>query len=183
MREIDQDIILNCQKKEIGAFSQMYEFYKDRIYNLCLRMSGNYQEAEDLTQDVFLKVYQKIGEYRFSSSFSSWIYQIATNLCIDKARRAQKITFVNLKETEQDVSDSMEELLYKKEMEVQLQKALTKLKPQYRIYIILRDKEGLTYSEIARILGVNLGTVKSKLNRARMQLAKELKDYKRERSR
>lgn len=178
MEEIDKNIILNCQKKDIGAFSQMYEFYKKKIYNLCLRMTGNYQDAEELTQDVFLIVWQKIGQFRFHSSISSWIYQIATNLCIDKARRAQKISFLPLTEAKAGKKESMDEILYKKEMELKLQNALNKLKPQHRIYIILRDKQGFTYSEIAQILRVNLGTVKSRINRARMQLVKELKEYK-----
>lgn len=179
MEEIEKNIILLCQKKDIGAFSKMYEFYKDKIYNLCLYMTKNQQDAEDIMQDIFLSVWKNIKKFNYQSKFSSWIYQIAVNHCIDKARKNKKVQFYPLSEIKAE-GKSPEEIFHQKEIKQILRNAISKLNPKFKIYIILRDKEGFSYEEISKILKVSLNVVKINVHRAREQLAKELEILKRE---
>lgn len=179
MEEIEKNIVLLCQEKDIGAFSKMYEFYKDKIYNLCLCMIKNQQDAEDIMQDIFLSIWKNIEKFSFQSKFSSWIYQIAINRCIDRERKNKRVQIYPLSEIKTE-EKSPEEIFHQKEIKQILRNAVNKLNPKFRAYIILRDKEGFSYEEISRILKVSLSVVKINIHRAREQLAKELEILRKE---
>jgi len=153
-----------------------------RIYNICYRFTGNSAEAEDLSQDVFLRVYKTLGSYRSAyGGFGTWMTSVTRNLLIDHYRRTKK------ERTTDSLDDAMpmvenkassarrpDELALLGELSGQIQSALTKLSPELREAVILRDLQQLEYGEIQRTLAVPEGTVKSRINRGRIELAKIL---------
>ncbi|MBN2530940.1 MAG: sigma-70 family RNA polymerase sigma factor [Deltaproteobacteria bacterium] len=169
----------------------LIEEHQSRIYNLIFRMIGNHEEAEDLLQEVFITVFKKIDSFRGESSLSTWIYRIATNHCINRkkylSRRKHyaKSSFSELTEKEQSETGSgitqnlprPDEMAEGKQMELLIQHAISSLDDEYKVVLILRDVQNLSYEEIEQILNVPAGTVKSRLHRARMALKEKLAPY------
>lgn len=173
---------------EKGAFDQLMLRYKDKVFNLCYRFLGDYDDAGDCAQDTFVKAYRALKSFKFGSSFSTWLYAIAVNTCKNKLKSAEhryrkKMVRIDAeKEGEKSLSREIEDSapspldqLAKKEKEALLRSAITALPEEARAVIVLRDIQGLSYEEIARVTGYNMGTVKSKLARARQQLREKLK--------
>ncbi|MDD5066251.1 MAG: sigma-70 family RNA polymerase sigma factor [bacterium] len=177
------------QSRDGKAFDQLVLKYKNKVFNLCYQFLGHYEDAEDCAQESFIKVFHHLKDFRFQSSFSTWLYRIAVNTCknkissleyrlrkrniyLDKPKESDKGVF--LQELPDDRS-SPAVLLERKEMLSQIQQAIRSLSKKQRTLVILRDVEGLAYEEIVRITGFKLGTVKSKLARARDQLKEKLK--------
>ena len=162
--------------------------YQDRIFNLCYRYLGDHEEADDSAQEAFIKVYRSLKKFRFESAFSTWLYRIAVNTCKNKLssqkyRRDRKIVRLDTGRgvgsqinTISDTSGSPENNLEKKERDILIQKAINSLPDDFKSVVVLRDVEGLSYEMTARITGYNIGTVKSKLSRARERLRKKLED-------
>jgi RNA polymerase sigma-70 factor (ECF subfamily) len=149
--------------------------YSKKVFNLAYQFSGSRQEAEDMTQDIFLKLYGSLGKYDFERNFTAWLLTLAKNHLIDEYRRTR------LERTQRDdldertmtqaAFDSPEKSLAREEDRKTVWKALDGLSPEIRATVILRDIQGLTYEEIADNLGLPLGTIKSRVNRGRLQLA------------
>lgn len=153
-----------------------------RIFNLCYRFTGNSHEAEDLTQDVFLRVYRTLGSYRSAyGGFATWMTSVTRNLLIDHYRRTRRDRLTD------SLDDAMPKLENKEsagrrpdqaalvgELSAQVQQGLAKISPDLREAVILRDLQGLEYREIQEVLGVPEGTVKSRINRGRIELARIL---------
>lgn len=164
------------------AFEELVLLHQQKIYSLCLRMSGNEDDAYDLAQDTFIKAYKSISSFKMESSISTWLYRIASNTCIDFLRRKKKRFKIVIEIDDEseafseipDTSLSPQKLLEKKELREAIAEALLKLSPQHRQIVILRDINELTYTEIAEILELGEGTVKSRLSRAREQLRRAL---------
>ena len=164
---------------KMPAFEKLVSLYGKKIYNYCYRMTGNKEDAEDISQDVFLKSYRSLNGFKRNSQFSTWIYRIAHNACIDHHRK-KKVETVSLTRSDEDngkqdneiVSDSLslEEEVLMNERKNAVHSAIAKLRPEYRTVIILRDIDGLSYDEIAGVLNIPLGTVKSYISRAREEL-------------
>ncbi|MEW6087012.1 MAG: sigma-70 family RNA polymerase sigma factor [bacterium] len=185
----DESLIERIMSGDKLAFDILVPRYKDKIFNLCYRFSGDYTEADDLTQETFIKVYLSVKHFRFESSFSTWIYRIAINVCKNRINslpyRFKRLTnsLSGSKDTEReglmnDVADNSPAPdceFEEKERKKIIQKAINKLPKDQMKMIILRDIEGLSYEEIAGITRCNLGTVKSKLARARFSLKEKLK--------
>src|SRR5580698_1984502 len=150
----DRDVIEACQRGDADAFRALFETYKDRVYSIALRYSGNPAVAMDIAQDTFLKLLSRIGEFRAESSFDSWLYRLVVNSCIDDQLRGRRMTRTKSEQRVQDV--------------------VARLAPEYRMVIVLRYTEGLAYDEIAKILGCSAGTVASRLNRAHKILERRL---------
>ncbi|MDP4110202.1 MAG: sigma-70 family RNA polymerase sigma factor [Bacillota bacterium] len=177
----ESQIIKRVQNGDEAAFEELLSAYEKKIYNLAYRESRNVQDAMDITQEVFLRVFRSIKDFRGESSFSTWVYRIATNMCIDFARRAAKNNAVSLtvydedgEAADMDIPDdsSTPETYYEKtELRREMERGLRMLSPEHRHIIILRDINGLSYLEIAQILKLEEGTVKSRLARARAKLA------------
>jgi RNA polymerase sigma-70 factor, ECF subfamily len=172
-------LIKNFQQGDTSAFGELVLRYQDKIYNLCRHMLGNAHDAEDAAQDVFLKAYQALPAFRPEASLYTWLYRIATNTCIDyKKKPLFESLFGDSGEGERLVHDraseapSPEKLYQSKQIGQALQKSLGKLSPKLRAIIILKELEELSYEEIADTLEISMGTVKSRIARAREELQK-----------
>ncbi|MFA5334515.1 MAG: sigma-70 family RNA polymerase sigma factor [Candidatus Omnitrophota bacterium] len=170
-------------------FDELVLEHKDKVFNLCYRFLGNYEEADDCAQETFVKVYRSLKDFRRESSVSTWIYRIAVNTCKNRAASAQYRRSRNMvrldepKETEDGARPSEigdDKLSPAKEADRRekgelIQEAIDSLPHDQKSVVILRDVEGLSYEDIAGATGLNPGTVKSKLSRARQELRKKLK--------
>lgn len=172
----DEELIARHVAGETGAFEAIVVRYRRPIYNLSYRMAGNASDAADLTQDIFLQLLRKAALFRKESSFKTWFYRMATNCCYDFLRRnrGREVSADPIEEynagAEADPADSLEN----REVGIEVHKAISELPLDQRSLVVLRDIYGYEYSEIARITGLRLGTVKSKLNRARLALCERL---------
>ena len=187
----DSDLVLACQASELrgldGAFRSVYDRYKDRVYNVCFRITGNATDALDASQETFGILYRKIREFRFESRFSSWVYRVAVNASIDLKRRASSRKLASLdavRDAQQsdgarfDVRDDAVEMpavsASRQELEAEVHRAIGRLSPKLRGITVLRYVENLSYEEISETLQISLGTVKSRLARAHEALDREL---------
>lgn len=182
---MDQDLELleRCLAGENSAWEGLLRVYMRKIYNLCYRFTGRAEEAEDLTQEVFIKIFQTLRSFDSAQgSFSTWLHRVARNHLVDHYRRTKKD---RMTESIDDDSESVAEVsspaagpvahLEARERKEQLQRALERLSPDLREAVVLRDLQDLDYLEIAQVLGVPQGTVKSRINRGRLELARVLK--------
>ena len=187
----DTSLVEACQAQALegleGPFRKIYELYKDRVYNVCYRVTGNASDALDASQETFGILFRKIGGFRFQSRFSSWIYRIAINASIDLKRRQGSRRLASL-EAVTDANDgdggrfdledgSVElppEVASRRELEAEVQRAIGRLSPKLRSITVLRYIESLSYDEIAETLDISLGTVKSRLSRAHAAMDREL---------
>lgn len=172
-----------------GPFRELYESYKDRVFNVCYRICGNAADALDASQETFGILFRKLPDFRFQSKFSSWVYRIAVNASIDLRRRTKRLTSLDgldegasLRERgaglARDLPDERAEMpvqaMTRHELELQIQGAIDRLSPKLRAITVLRYVEGLSYEEISETLQISLGTVKSRLARAHDALDREL---------
>lgn len=174
-------LIKDAQKGDLEAFNQLVISYQDRVFSLSLRILGDEDTAEDITQDAFLAAYHSLPRFR-GGSFRGWLYRIATNACLDEIRRRKRRPMMSLDEGEEANENSLlpydyqgfsilpEKEYERYEIEQAVQKALNQLGGDQRAVVVLVDLNDLDYLEAAQILGVPLGTVKSRLARARLQL-------------
>lgn len=162
------------------AFASLMTLYEKPIYNLCLRMSRKPEDAEELTQTAFLKAWRSLPGFQEDASFFTWLYRLATNTCIDflrqEGRRTSFLQTVSLDQEEQpftQIPDSRtlpEEHLIQSDLKQSLLRAMDALSPEHRNILIQRELDGLSYQEIAELLHLELGTVKSRIARARLSL-------------
>ena len=175
----ESQLLEKAKNGSLPAFEELVLLYEKKVYNYCFRMTNSREDAEDLTQEVFIKVYKSLGSFKGNSQFSTWLYRIAHNICIDKYRK-QKAVLIPLSGQNEDGEErpldlksgepTPEEQLLACERQALVQSCINSLKPGYRSVIILRDLQHHTYEEIADILRVPLGTVKSHISRARAAL-------------
>jgi len=184
----DAVLVERVRDGDMEAFGLLVAKYQDRVYNTCWRMCGHVEDARDLTQDTFFKAYQAIALFQGRSGFYTWLFRIAVNLALShrrkaKYRRTQSLDGEGnpgtgsepLRDRVEDVSaPSPVGRAMAAEMHQQIERALDALDPDHRAVIVLRDIEGFDYAEIAGILDVAVGTVKSRLHRARAALRDEL---------
>lgn len=173
-----KDLIQNCLKGDNGAWKMLVDLYSKKIFNLAYRFAGSYQEAEDLTQDIFLKLYHSLDKYDFNRDFTSWVLTLARNFLIDEYRRnklekAQRSDFEELNLSAAEADNPESRYLNQEKAEL-IRKALQQLSPELRTVMVLREIDGLSYEEIAIRLHLPLGTVKSRVNRGRLQVAQFL---------
>jgi len=184
----DYDLVRAFKEGNSLAFEKIVVKYQDRIFNLCYRFLGDLQDAEDTAQEVFIKVFKALKRFRSESSFYTWIYRIAVNTCknriksLDYRRTKKNVELadetdrkINRVITSVNTGNNPDELIEKKERMKQIQIVINNLPSDQKAVIILRDIEGLSYDEISTVTGRKLGTVKSKLSRARNDLRKKLK--------
>ncbi len=175
----EQALIAAARRGDLRAFNELVLAYQDRVYNLAYRILGDPDAAADATQEAFLSAYQGLDRYR-GGSFRSWLMRIVTNACYDELRRRKRRPVTSLEAlTEAGSSpppptntqpESPEAYAERQELHRLLEAAIQTLPPDQRITLVLSDVEGLSYQEIAEITGVALGTVKSRLSRARARL-------------
>lgn len=196
----DTVLINRCQERDPAAFDEIVARYKQKIYRYACQMIGDNDEAEDVTQDVFVKMYVAIPSFRSEASVSTWLFRIAGNLCIDRFRKKQRRQLAlgevmsldagtnssqSAGETQEtgsaidvpDIRSEPQSSLERAEMDEKIREALFILPDKLRSAIVLHDIEGLEYEQIAQIEQCPLGTVKSRLFNARMQMRKLLASY------
>ena len=181
--EQDLDLLKRCLTGDNSAWETLLRSYTRKLYNLCYRFTGRTDEAEDLTQEIFVKVYQTLRTFDAAQgAFSTWLNRVARNHLVDHYRRTRKDRVTSsledqLATLEERPSVGMEPLgqVESRERQEVLQQALNRLSPDLREAVVLRDLHDLDYQEIAQVLGVPPGTVKSRINRGRLELARVLK--------
>lgn len=167
------DLIAACRKGDRAAMRSLYVEHQRRVYSIALNFfGGDASKADDVTQQVFLKIFTKMS-FRGDSEFTTWLYRMTVNACIDETRKDRR--WFGLVEWFVDSrSRPIEETLQTVEVGEQVRKVVGSLKPEYRLPVILKYVEGLSYKEIADVLGCSIGTVSSRLNRAHNLLAEKL---------
>src|SRR5688500_19061251 len=188
----DADVVLLAQQGRDAAFRELLRRYERPVFSLVFRMVRDRDTAEDLAQESFIKVLNNIDRYRPEFKFSSWLFKIANNITIDHLRRRQldtisiegapdAVTGERMRATAVTVASGGEsplEELESKEIGASIEEAIAKLRPEYRACIILRHVEDYSYDEIAEIVKLPLGTVKTYIHRARQELREHLEDLK-----
>lgn len=189
MDTADAVLVRRCQEDDFKAFDEIVARYKDGVYNYIWRMISDRDDVEDLAQEVFVRAFSSIKRFRQESNLRTWLFRIASNICIDKYRRSgtEKLLRVPFeRETDSDswepieVADSSQDpsrILDESELRSEIDSALLTLPEKLRSVIVLYDIEGLSYEEIAETLDCPLGTVKSRLFKARLQLRAVLRPY------
>lgn len=166
------EIVAGCQRGDRDAQQRLYDRFHRQIYRLTVRMVGP-QEAEDVTQQVFLQLYRSIGKYSGRGRFETWLYRVAVNESYQYLRRSRRWKSSGLEHEPADGGSGSGEASAQKEL---VEKGLARLDPELRSLCLLREIEGLSYQELAATLGIPEGTVGSRLNRARRELKQHLLD-------
>ncbi len=184
----DDVLIKSFLAEDINAFDRLVIKYKDMIFNLCFRIVSDYDDANDCAQETFIKVYNNLKQFRFQSSFSTWLYRIAINTCRNRIgssgnrirKKMLRIDNPGDPGSEsvdiRDCSFNPDSVFEKNEQTRLIHQAIDSLPEELKILVVLRDLEGNSYEEISDITGVNLGTVKSRLARARHLLRESLRE-------
>lgn len=186
IEEPERQVLELARKGDPDAFSILVEKYSARLYGACFGLLGNRQDAEDCVQDSFIKAYRAIHEYNFLAGFYTWLYRIAINTCLDYRRKKYKSNIISLDESlETDDSQVFmqiadhnplpDELAESAEMQQLIREEIGLLPENLRDILVLRDLEGLSYHELAHLLHLTEGTVKSRLSRARHQLMERIR--------
>ena len=181
----DELLIRRAQRGDADAFEQLLLEHQKNVYNLCYRMAGNPDDAMDLSQETFLRAWRCLDQYQFASAFSTWLYRLCSNICIDFLRRRRRqqtvpLTFEDADGEEQTYAVPDAQPLPEEQVELKLTRetlaaAMAQLLPEHRAVLQLRVVNEMSYEQIADVLDIQIGTVKSRLSRARNQLKKILK--------
>lgn len=163
-------------KADLPSWNRIVADHGDRVYRLAFRLTGNAQDAEDLTQDAFIRVFKSLDRYK-PGTFEGWMHRIVTNLFLDQVRRKARIRMDALPEDQERLPSGHsgpEQVVVGETFDPVLQRALDNLPPDYRAAVVLCDIEDLTYEQVGRILGIKMGTVRSRIHRGRAALRAEL---------
>jgi len=174
---ISGQVIEACQQGDRAAFQLLFETYKDKVFSIAVYSSGGDRAlADDVTQQIFLKLFTAIRQFRGDSEFTTWLYRLVVNACLDERRRLKRLLPLPETLTMGNPSEKkpQEKQYARREVSEAVQAAIGELKPKFRLPILLKYIEGLSYEEIASVMGCSKGTVASRLNRGHSQLAKRL---------
>jgi len=194
----DSLLVERAQQNDDGAFAELVRRHERRVYNICYRMLGSEEEASEALQDAFLRAYQFIKKFKGKSSFYTWLYRIATNVCLTRLRK-RKTALVDSFEKDEvsgelrrrkpiflstdvlgdipDASQNPERLVRQKELREALNQAVEELPTDFRSVVVLRDFEGLSNREVSKVLNLSVPAVKSRLHRGRLFLRNRLERY------
>ncbi|MEN6391946.1 MAG: sigma-70 family RNA polymerase sigma factor [Syntrophomonas sp.] len=177
-------LVSRAQKGDLNAFDSLVAIYQNQIFSHCFNLTGNYDDAQDLAQEVFIRAYKSLNTFRRQADFGTWLYRIGLNLWINQKRQKTVLALSTDKplhtlegELAREIAASEENPLEKVERDEYnglIRKALYKLSREYRSVLVLRDMEGYSYEDIAGLLDCSLGTVKSRLSRARLKMREEM---------
>lgn len=178
----DVKLVNRCKAGEVAAFNALFARHSSWVLNLAYRLTGNADDAADMTQDAFVRAYRSIGRYDGRAAFTTWLYRVTVNVCLDELKRRGRrpVAITSLldeddptPEPDDPAPDLHQELEARERRRVLLQ-AIYALPPKHRSVLVLYELEGLSYDQMAGALGTNVGTVKSRLNRARLALRRQL---------
>jgi RNA polymerase sigma-70 factor, ECF subfamily len=183
----DQQLVKRTLLGNSQAFEELVQIYQNKVYTLAYRYMGNEDDANDMSQEAFIKAYRSLHSYKGDASFGTWIYRITTNVCLDELRRRKRrivplsldepLATLDGDEMEREISDrslAADTVYESKEFSQNIQLLLSEMKPEHKTVIVLRDMMGLSYEEVALVLDCSIGTVKSRISRARNILQKKL---------
>jgi RNA polymerase sigma-70 factor (ECF subfamily) len=184
--DLEKLLVKKSQSGDVESFELLISSYDKRAYNIAYRIMGNEEDAKDMAQEALLRVFRSIKDFKGQSSFSTWLYRIVTNVCLDELRRRKNEKYVSMDSTiqtedgelhmelcsDKETPESAYERTEQKEL---IMNAIRNLNEEYRSVIVLRDIQGFSYEEISSMLDCSLGTVKSRINRARTMLRERLK--------
>jgi len=184
--DLEKLLVKKSQSGDVESFELLISSYDKRAYNIAYRIMGNEEDAKDMAQEALLRVFKSIKDFKGQSAFSTWLYRIVTNVCLDELRRRKNDKYVPLESTVQtdngelhmelcsdkETPESAYERVEQREL---ITKAIRELNDEYKSVIVLRDIQGFSYDEISNMLDCSLGTVKSRINRARTMLRDKLK--------
>ncbi|CAN5456317.1 sigma-70 family RNA polymerase sigma factor [soil metagenome] len=180
-KRTEQDLLAECRNGNRKTFESLYQENQRKVFSVALNFfGGNRELAEDITQQVFLKIFAKIANFRGDAEFTTWIYRMTVNACIDEQRKTRIFFSIENFFGEFRVKKTQDEKIYKREISDEVQKAIATLKTKFRLPILLRYSEDLSYEEIAKVLDCSIGTVSSRLNRGHKMLASKLGHLKNE---
>lgn len=168
-------LIEKCINRDSNAFESLILKYEGKIYNMCYYLLKNREDASDASQEVCIKIYKSINKFKGDSKFSTWIYRITYNTCLDYIKkRKDELSYEEVLSTDSNIESKTEGIIEARELKFELKRCILKLNNDFKTVIILRDIEGLSYQEIAEVLNIEVGTVKSRINRAREAFKNEL---------
>lgn len=185
-------LVKKAKENDLSAFEELVRIHQNRVYSLCLQFSGNREDAQDLAQEAFIRAYRAMGSFRNEADFGTWLHRIAVNVCLNSRRKNGGKQPLSLDEPYQSedggeirhevASEDGDPLraLEEKEFRGLVQAALKSLSGEHRTVLVLREIEGYSYEEVSRMLGCSLGTVKSRLSRARESLRRMMTELARE---
>jgi len=183
----DNSLVRNARRGDAQAFRALVERYQRRVYQLALGMVKDADEAMDITQETFVRVHRYLPSFKGESSFFTWTYRIATNLCLDAARRRGRSERVEMDESDAEIEAHMDppsaalagpqRAALNAELKAKIDDALASLSENHRAILLLREVEGLSYEELAQALGIRKGTVMSRLFHARLKMQRKLREY------
>lgn len=187
-KSLDELLVERARRGDVDAFEQLIGLHEKRVYNYAYRLTGNHEDAKDMAQEAFVRVYTSLPDFRGDSSFATWLFRIVYNASLDELRKRNRQKVVSLNEPvvagdDEPISRELagdevgpEEALERVEIQRAVQESIATLDEEYRAVIVMRDIQGFSYNEIADKLEINLGTVKSRLNRARNALKEKFGD-------
>lgn len=181
----DEILVQKSKEGDLDAFDQLVNRYENKIYSLTFRFMGNHADAGDLAQETFIRLYLALGGFRGDSSFSTWLYRIAANTCRDEIRKRKRRPNISMDELIEsspahvpvaDDQDAPEEVIQRMELQRQVQECLNELSQDHRLILVMREIQEFSYQEIAEVLKCSMGTVKSRISRARQALKEKIKE-------
>ena len=184
----DTELVALAQKGNINSFNKLVDKYHSRIYSLTYQMTSNREDAEDLTQEIFIKAFEALPRFKGRSSFYTWLYRIGINKTINYRKKRNRNRPLSIDALDQDITydevyaeldskDSPLRHIGLNELQVKLNEAMQKLSLKHRTVVVMHDIEGIPHDEIAKIVGVSVGTIRSRLFYARRQLQADLGEY------
>lgn len=187
-RPDDEDLVLKSQQGDANAFGELVERYHGKIYGLTYNMTSNREDAEDLTQEVFVKAFEALPRFKGNSSFYTWLYRIAVNKTINYRKKRNRKRSLSLDQFDQEIKldDVYHDLVAKgsplrnislKELQEKLNAALQNLSEKHRTVLVMHDMQGIPHEEIAKVVKASVGTVRSRLFYARRQMQAELTEF------
>jgi RNA polymerase sigma-70 factor (ECF subfamily) len=180
--EAEINLIAKCQEGDHQAFNRLVMCYQNLVYNFLYRLAPNWDDIDDLAQEVFVKVYHSIKKLKDRSQFKSWLHSIAVNVYVDEQRRRKKrqerfVLDERLLETRSNPKENPDQSLERKELHSHLQNAINQLPEEFKLAIVLREIQDLSYEEISKTLKCSIGTVRSRIFRGRQLLQQMLKEH------
>ena len=184
----DTELVALAQKGSTNSFNKLVDKYHSRIYSLTYQMTSNREDAEDLTQEIFIKAFEALPRFKGRSSFYTWLYRIGINKTINYRKKRNRNRPLSIDALDQDITydevyaeldskDSPLRHIGLNELQVKLNEAMQKLSLKHRTVVVMHDIEGIPHDEIAKIVGVSVGTIRSRLFYARRQLQADLGEY------
>jgi RNA polymerase sigma-70 factor (ECF subfamily) len=179
--ENEKNLVEKSAEGDIDAFETLIQSHQKKVYNIALRMTKNPEDAQELSQDAFVRAFIAIKKFRGDSSFATWLYRITMNVCTDFLRKRNKASVISIEQSVYESQQTMQladnepgpdEISEKNQLKKLVKEAMDLLPPEHRQVLILRDLLDMTYKDIANTLSINEGTIKSRINRARENLKK-----------